>query len=101
MSFADAFVPTLPKMLTGPSRALYAHAVSDVITKWFDKDGNEIPGPKPVVTVSWPQGWECPRCRVIHGPWVQSGGCMPPYKTWAGTGTGTDPEDHATCGGRP
>lgn len=26
-------------------------------------------------------GWECPRCRTIHSPFVKSCGCHPPTKT--------------------
>ena len=29
------------------------------------------------------QGWECPRCHAIHGPFVSTCGCPPP--SWTST----------------
>lgn len=27
-----------------------------------------------------PPGWECPRCRVVHAPWVAACNCSPPAR---------------------
>ena len=32
-------------------------------------------------TPSPQQGWECPRCRTIHAPWVSECLCQPPVGT--------------------
>ena len=36
------------------------------------------------------QGWECPRCRTIHSPFVLECGCQPPVEIRYGTGTTSD-----------
>ena len=52
-------------------------------------DGTAVPNqPDPPREIPSMMGWECPRCRTIHGPFVQKCDCPPPVKTWVGTGTG-------------
>ena len=62
----------------------------DAITKWnlrANVQDMETPcSPQPVPL----QGWECPRCRKIHGPFVQECGCAPPMNIRYTGGTGTD-----------
>lgn len=46
----------------------------------IEKAFNEIKTPAPVM-----MGWMCPRCGVVHGPFVQRCDCHPAYKTSTGT----------------
>ena len=51
-------------------------------------NGTAVPNqPDPPFEIPTMMGWECPRCRTIHGPFVHKCGCSPPVKTWPDTGT--------------
>jgi len=47
---------------------------------------NYPPKQKPVLT-----GWICPRCGVVHSPFVTECNCPVPVKIW--TGTKTNPNE--------
>jgi len=54
--------------------------------------GDTVPAPDPPPTAPAMFGWECPRCHMVHSPFVQQ--CWCPPSTWVLSSGDTGGESH-------